>query len=195
MTWWAAALGFIGALAGSWGGQLIASRREDRRWDREREREDIRAQRDREKEHRQRVYDMKVQWRAERQLAYKELLSVLASWHEVFLQQTVGQCQSDNITAARRALVEARFPLRDALATVDLVSSPEAAKEAHSTIARIHSIEDDWFRVYQGIKCENMMSHYDNWGRLIDQLRDVMRADLGVVESVESTLEILEADR
>ncbi|MFI7123757.1 hypothetical protein [Amycolatopsis sp. NPDC049868] len=38
MTWWAAVWGFAGAPAGSWGGQLIASRREDRRSQREQER-------------------------------------------------------------------------------------------------------------------------------------------------------------
>jgi hypothetical protein len=188
MTWWAAALGFIGALAGSWGGQLIASGREDRRWDREREREDIRAQRDHEKEIRERAHDMKVQWRAERKFAYAELLAVLTSWQEVFLSQTIRQYQTDDTSAkreileARRALVGARDPVRDALAQVDLVGSPKAAEQAHMAIRRIHSIEDDWFRNCRDLQCEGVMSHCDQWSLLIGQFREILRADLGVTK-------------
>ncbi|MEV6831985.1 hypothetical protein [Amycolatopsis sp. NPDC051102] len=68
MTWWAAVLGFVGALAGSWGGQLIASRREDRRWDRERDREEVRWQRERSRLDDQRRHEFQLDWR-ERKLA------------------------------------------------------------------------------------------------------------------------------
>lgn len=80
MTWWAAVLGFAGALAGSWGGQLIASRREDRRWQREREREDIRHEREMERLRLQHDRDVDLAWRSERHAAYSRLFKVLLSF-------------------------------------------------------------------------------------------------------------------
>jgi hypothetical protein len=80
MTWWAAVLGFAGALAGSWGGQLIASRREDRRWQREREREDLRHEREMERLRLQHDRDVDLAWRAERHAAYTRLFTVLLAF-------------------------------------------------------------------------------------------------------------------
>lgn len=80
MTWWSAVLGFAGALAGSWGGQLIASRREDRRWQREREREDLRHGREMEKLQLQHDRDIDLAWRSERYAAYTRLFTVLLAF-------------------------------------------------------------------------------------------------------------------
>ncbi|WP_284742306.1 hypothetical protein [Amycolatopsis sp. RTGN1] len=84
MTWWAAVLGFAGALAGSWGGQLIASRREDRRWQREREREDLRHDREMEKLRLQHDRDVNLAWRAERHAAYTRLFTVMLALEPKF---------------------------------------------------------------------------------------------------------------
>jgi hypothetical protein len=80
MTWWAAVLGFVGALAGSWGGQLIASRREDRRWQRERERDDLRHEREIERLRLQHAREVDLAWRSERHTAYTRLLNVLLAF-------------------------------------------------------------------------------------------------------------------
>ena len=80
MTWWGALLGFVGALAGSWGGQLIASRREDRRWQREREREDVRHTRELEKLKLQHAREVDLAWRSERRTIYGQFLTALVSW-------------------------------------------------------------------------------------------------------------------
>lgn len=80
MTWWAAALGFAGALAGSWGGQLIASRRDDRRWQREREREDLRHEREMERLQLQHEREVDLAWRSERHAAYTRLLTTLLAF-------------------------------------------------------------------------------------------------------------------
>jgi hypothetical protein len=82
MTWWAAALGFAGALAGSWGGQIIASRREDRRWQREREREDLRHEREMERTRQQHDREVDLAWRSERSAAYARLCTVLLAFEE-----------------------------------------------------------------------------------------------------------------
>jgi hypothetical protein len=84
MAWWAAVLGFVGALAGSWGGQLIASRREDRRWDREREREDLRHEREMEKLRLQHDRDVDLAWRSERHAAYTRLFTVMLALESKF---------------------------------------------------------------------------------------------------------------
>jgi hypothetical protein len=83
MTWWAAVLGFVGALAGSWGGQFIATRREDRRWERERDREDLRWQRERERLQDQLRHEMGVQWRERRLEVYSQLLSAITHFLKV----------------------------------------------------------------------------------------------------------------
>jgi hypothetical protein len=80
MTWWAAVLGFVGALAGSWGGQLIATRREDRRWQREREREDLRHEREIERLRLQHTREVELAWRSERLAAYARLLTALLAF-------------------------------------------------------------------------------------------------------------------
>ncbi|WP_206793992.1 hypothetical protein [Amycolatopsis sp. MtRt-6] len=80
MTWWAAVLGFVGALAGSWGGQLIASKREDRRWLRERDREDVRHAREIEVFNKRLFHDSLADWRSERVLAYQEFLDSFDDW-------------------------------------------------------------------------------------------------------------------
>ncbi|MDQ7809633.1 hypothetical protein Q5425_38410 [Amycolatopsis sp. A133] len=77
MTWWAAVLGFVGALAGSWGGQLIASRREDRRWDRERDREEVRWQRERNRLDDQRRHEFQLDWRERKLAAFGDFLAGL----------------------------------------------------------------------------------------------------------------------
>ncbi|MEV6899167.1 hypothetical protein [Amycolatopsis sp. NPDC051372] len=73
MTWWAALLGFLGAVAGSWGGQIIASRRqrktEDARWDRERLADKI----DKDHQFAKLLYDRKEAF-------YLDLLPYLYEW-------------------------------------------------------------------------------------------------------------------
>jgi hypothetical protein len=77
MTWWAAVLGFVGALAGSWGGQLIAARREDRRWERERDREEVRWQRELQRIHEQKKHELQLDWRDRKLAAFTEYITEL----------------------------------------------------------------------------------------------------------------------
>lgn len=91
VTWWGVLVGFVGALAGTWGGQLIASRREDRRWARERDREDLRHAREIEKlqtQHDREVDKLRLEhrrevdlaWRSERRATYIQFLNALLTW-------------------------------------------------------------------------------------------------------------------
>ncbi|MFD6070308.1 hypothetical protein, partial [Amycolatopsis lurida] len=120
MTWLVAVLGFIGAVAGSWGGQLIAARREDRRWQREMQREEIRAKR-----------ESRKHWKEERLAAYTEIISSLDEWirarvSDIVKSETGGQNtwlpqESDKTTAARRRAVSAK-------STVEIIGSSDAIK-------------------------------------------------------------------
>lgn len=61
----------VGAVAGAWGGQIIAARRDDRRW----EREDIRWTREQEREDARRMHDSRIEWRLHRFGVYQKFLA------------------------------------------------------------------------------------------------------------------------
>jgi hypothetical protein len=66
---------FIGALGGALGGQLLAARRDDRRWEREARREDARWEREREREQQRLTHEARLHWREQRQTAYSDFLA------------------------------------------------------------------------------------------------------------------------
>jgi hypothetical protein len=68
------------ALLGPWGGAWLASRRDDRRWERDQAREDVRSQREREREDKQRGYQTETARREEKKQGYTEFLSTLMTW-------------------------------------------------------------------------------------------------------------------
>lgn len=68
------------ALLGPWGGAWLASRRDDRRWDREQLREDIRFQRERDREAAQRAHEVAATQRSEKRETYSRYLATLMTW-------------------------------------------------------------------------------------------------------------------
>src|SRR4051812_47582144 len=122
MTWWAAVLGFAGALAGSWGGQLIASRREDRRWQREREREDLRYEREMERFRLQHEREVDLAWRPERHAAYARLLTTLLAF-EVKVYAPIENPEVVHEPAEREEVRQIHKELHDAYTLVAVGSS------------------------------------------------------------------------
>ncbi|MEU4520534.1 hypothetical protein AB0F52_17780 [Amycolatopsis sp. NPDC024027] len=89
--WIAAVVSGSLALLGAIGGQQLASRRDDKRWVRERDREDARYEREREREdlrfereqqkfREQRDHDARTVWRAERVSAYADFFAAYEVW-------------------------------------------------------------------------------------------------------------------
>ncbi len=144
MTWWAALLGFVGALAGSWGGQIIASKREDRRWERERQREDVRwsreADRDRERhEHdleklaRQLTHTAQSEWRSERVVAYQSFLDAFDAWQES-AEPFVASEGNGMPGAAVSKLIECLASLKSSSNRLEIIGSQKIKQEIDDEI-------------------------------------------------------------
>jgi hypothetical protein len=143
MTWWAAVLGFAGALAGSWGGQLIASRREDRRWQREREREDLRHEREMERLRLQHERDLELAWRSERHAAYTRLLTTLLAF-EVKVVAPFENPEVVHDPAEREEVRRIHKELHDVY-TLVLVGSGLAVDEAGRQMIRVCKRIARWY--------------------------------------------------
>lgn len=110
--WIPIVVGVIG-LFGVIVGQLINARREDSRWEREKEREELRWKRDHEKEMRERDFEHERYWLDRRVEVYGQLLNASREWADVarrtnypYLDMTAGK-QTDKFAAADTKLDEA----------------------------------------------------------------------------------------
>jgi hypothetical protein len=75
-----AALAFVGTLGGAWGGQWIASRHDDRRWEREAKREELRWEREQQHLREQRRHELLLHWSEKRLTAYVECYRLAKLW-------------------------------------------------------------------------------------------------------------------
>lgn len=120
-----AALGIAGLLAGSW----LGARREERRWQRERERDDVRWRRERE-------LGLQRRWRDERFAAYAQFIDVMNQWEQAITEVAFAQEDDEPVDPS---LIERMEQLdeqaRPVLARITLVGSPGVQAQCQELVS------------------------------------------------------------
>lgn len=164
-------LAVLGTVGGAWGGQWIAAKRDDRRWEREIAREDVRWQRELQRETLRLDHDERSRWRDVRLELYSELFAVFSEWSDksgfyvLFTKLPDGQ---DHLPYEEFE-GSGRFAL--AYERARLIASPmvvDALKELWTPLHRLAT---------------NMQDHKVITKR-IENTRALMRAELGIAQSL-----------
>jgi hypothetical protein len=171
MTVWVAVLGFIGALAGSWGGQLIANKREKDRWEHERRQEEIRWQRERE----QRVLEARTS-------AYGEALLAVQRWHTALGNWASHLYNPDTQLPVRKDFSALEESARSAAAAVELLGSADVALRMREAVRELSRLN---FNTLEKAKeAFGTSNHYgnvvksDNADRAVEKLREATRIEI-----------------
>jgi hypothetical protein len=150
----------LGTLGGLWGGQTIAARRDDKRWDREVRREEERWQREREKEADARNHELAVRLYDQKVEVYTEFLGFLYRWYEAARPMLEARYAGD--TPPR----EAREKLRECILQYDyfnvrlgMLASAEMQEKARDSLGEFYRqsqfiIDENIFRSV--VKIENV---------------------------------------
>lgn len=173
-------LGFlvpIAGVCGALGGQMLASRRDDARWTREREREDLRWRRDAVEQQARRDHEREVHWRDQRLTAYAALSLAMSNWRmalvDASMQVDNGEALlAETVEAVRRTEASAleAYGMLGLLATED-VEYVAADMMSDYTQARAHAFQDESFRT-------------DDLLRRLQGFDSVARSSLGITRSV-----------
>lgn len=137
-------LAVVGTVGGAWGGQIIAARRDDRRWEREQQREDLRWKRDREREHERldverdrdevrRTHDSRIEWRLQRFEVCSAFVTALDRCEPTYYDRVA--FQDDPLEISRRDELrqeswEHLNELAPALVQVEFLATKHVAEEA-----------------------------------------------------------------
>jgi hypothetical protein len=176
-------IGLVGVIAG----QLINSRREDRRWAREAKREDLRWQRERQRLADQRAHELAVHWSQERKATYANLLKETYTYLDTllkFVDAAAADKPADELAdllGAHRDAIEASW------AQIDIMGSP-----------RVRAVADDLVRATMGAHIAVKRDRLDETGTsrsaAIDKARHArdaflreVRAELGVDDLAADT--------
>lgn len=130
---------FIGTLGGALGGQLLAARRDDRRWEREARREDARWEREREREKDRLTHDALLHWREQRQTAYSNFTAAADTAIEQLLEcgieiTSIGSASRDSLYEQDQLIRETQ----KARASVELIASRPVRNTATKLMTSIH---------------------------------------------------------
>jgi hypothetical protein len=119
-----AAIAMAGLLAGSW----LGSRREERRWQRERERDELRWRRERE-------LSLQRRWQDERFAAYAQFIDVMNQWELAITEVAFAQEDDEPVDPA---LIERMEQLdeqvRPVLARITLIGSPSVQAQCQELV-------------------------------------------------------------
>ncbi|WP_206784663.1 hypothetical protein [Amycolatopsis sp. MtRt-6] len=176
-VWVPIVVGIIG-LVGVVTGQLINSRREDRRWEREAAREELRHRRETERLAAERAHAMTLHWSQERRDAYAGLLKESDECLRALLEWVEALDRKKPTGEIEARLSEHARALRSFHAAVDILGSPgirEMAEELVLTTvgARITITSD-------GVDGSSRDSALRKADRARDAFLGEVRAELGV---------------
>ncbi|MCP2248177.1 hypothetical protein [Lentzea aerocolonigenes] len=158
-------LAVIGTVGGAWGGQILAARRDDRRWEREQQREDLRWSREREREQRkelaERAHDNVKELRQQRIELYARYLAAYRKWliqlHINWLFVRVNQKSDDVMELVERDKIsKAEADVTEALAMIAFIASDHVV--AVTTEAHQKALPLQRALTEKGGKVENVLS-------------------------------------
>lgn len=166
-----AVLGIVGVIAG----QLINSRREDRRWTREKERDDRRWQRERD-------LQVKLHWREERLGRYAEFVDAISKL-ALKVQIVIAWAMREGRKApdSETILSHARGEANAALSALRIIGSPAVQQQAAKVIDKLWNHADEILNApddaLSHVELESLSRSVDNPAK---DLLPMMQADLGV---------------
>ena len=161
---------------------MIATRRDDRRWERERDREDIRHTREIEQSEQKHRRDGLLAWRQERAKAYAEFIAAARRWERVLFgfDETSPAIDVRNQVPRMGELLQ---ELDSTSATVELIGSPDVRAAAVQLSAACGSFLH-WV-VYElgrqdidSSAGEAVLGHRDAVSASIQAFRTASRSDL-----------------
>ncbi|MFD8494255.1 hypothetical protein [Amycolatopsis sp. NPDC059657] len=180
-SWITAVVGAIGALAGAWGGQWIAARRDDRRWQREADREDLRWEREQAKLN----LDSTLKWSEKRLEFYGKVLAVIDSTY-IELQNFVGiryrqaAAFSDGLPMMPRDFIDGHVD--EIFQSVRLIASTRSVDLAEELLSNLKVTISKLRHPTRAATPTHDMNQklVNNFGQRIEELREQFRNDLGV---------------
>ncbi|MEU4520502.1 hypothetical protein AB0F52_17620 [Amycolatopsis sp. NPDC024027] len=167
-------IGLVGVVAG----QLINSRREDRRWEREAAREELRHRRETERLAAERAHAIALHWSQERKDAYAGLLKETGEYLSALLKHVEALARHEPIGESQALMSEHANAAASFHAAVDILASP-----------RIRALADDLVRAAVGARITVTSEGVDgssreaalrNAERAQDAFLGEVRAELGV---------------
>ncbi|MGZ3141329.1 hypothetical protein ACVDFE_04855 [Lentzea chajnantorensis] len=180
-------IGLVGVIAG----QLINSRREDRRWRLEQEREELRWKREIAKEADMRREANRAHWRDKKFETYSEILAFTKRWHDAILDGSTAILANEKLPSdLKERLEEAGLEHIDYQDQVDLLATDEQAqgilREALGTYSSFtHQILDGTLPERDG-----QIGSGAFWGDATEIINDVItaiRLDLGIAHEKDRT--------
>ncbi|MDQ3789651.1 MAG: hypothetical protein M3422_20710, partial [Actinomycetota bacterium] len=179
-------VGIIG-LAGVIIGQLINSRREDRRWKREADREDLRWQRERQRLAAQRAHELALHWSLERKAVYASLLKDADAYLEAllkFVDATLAGAPTGEVDDRLRAQRDA---IAASWAQIDIVGSPRVRAVADELVQATMGASISVHRDRPGETGTSRAAAVDKARRARDAFLREARGELGVDEPLADT--------
>ncbi|MBE8521079.1 hypothetical protein ILP97_26930 [Amycolatopsis sp. H6(2020)] len=176
-VWVPIIVGIIGLL-GVVTGQLINSRREDRRWEREAAREELRHRRESERLAADRAHAIALHWAQERKDAYAGLLKETGEFLTALLKCVEALARHEPVSESQALMGEHARAVASFHAAVDILASP-----------RIRVLADDLVQAAVGARITVTSKGVDNSSResalrKADRARELflgeVRAELGV---------------
>jgi hypothetical protein len=164
----------VGTIAGGWGGQVIAARRDDKRWEREAAREELRWERERTRLADERTHLEQLHWRDERLRLYAKFVSDLSEWYfsldnaaaTTAAQEFVSGPQKARARAAKKVAVESYGAAR--LLASSLVGISFGAAMVH--MHKLHTSAVD----------EETGGNLRAAGAALDELKSNVRKEIGL---------------
>lgn len=127
----------VGTVGGAWGGQWIAARRDDQRWEREAKREDLRWQRESERQSVQRDHEARLHWRDERLKTYSLALAAIDTWLTA-VNGLMGAVAKADVLYWKGpeldAMDAAQHDLRERMLSTELIGSPRVRQQVILTL-------------------------------------------------------------
>ncbi|RSN36819.1 hypothetical protein DMC61_01665 [Amycolatopsis sp. WAC 04169] len=176
-VWVPIVVGIIG-LVGVVAGQLINSRREDRRWQREAAREELRHQRERDRVAADRAHAIALHWSQERKDTYTGLLKESDEYLGTLLKYVEALERKEPTDEFEAYMSQRRQAAASCRASVDILASP-----------RIRAVTDDLMRATLGAHISISTDGVDRPSRSMamrkaerakDTFLQEVRAELGV---------------
>jgi hypothetical protein len=187
-----AVLAFVGTLGGAWGGQWIASRHDNRRWEREAKREDSRWEREQLHLREQRARELQLHWPEKRLTAYVECYRLARAWCQllsgnppsnvwdrlVHIPPPVSQKHTE---ADEESLREVSAAFHEHLTTMRIVGSVRAFELA-AEIYTVFSGANTLVELAREMASPTLLEGGSISGHLslIGGLCEIMREDLGI---------------
>ena len=162
-VWVPIIVGIIG-LAGVVTGQLINSRREDRRWEREAAREELRHRRETERLAADRAHAIALHWSQERKDAYAGLLKETGEYLRALLKCVEALARNEPLGESQTLMSEHAHAAASFHAAVDILASP-----------RIRATADDLVQAAIGARITVNSKGIDSGSR-DEALREAARA-------------------